>query len=56
MARIFIIRTLHQILRWSSQEDEVGGGCSGHREIRNAYKILVRNPEGKTTLGSLRHR
>jgi hypothetical protein len=34
--------------------------CEGHvasiGEIRNAYKMLVRKPEGKTPLGRPRHR
>jgi hypothetical protein len=34
--------------------------CDGHvacvGEIRNAYKILVRNSEGKSSLGRPRHK
>jgi hypothetical protein len=30
-------------------EDEMGGACVMHEEIRNAYKILVGKPELKTT-------
>jgi hypothetical protein len=28
-------------------EDEMGRACSTNREKRNAYRILVGNPEGK---------
>jgi hypothetical protein len=34
----------------------VGGACGAYGEMRNAYKILVGKPEGKRTLGRLRHR
>jgi hypothetical protein len=34
----------------------MGGACSAHWEIRNAYKILVRKPEGKRPLGRPRRR
>jgi hypothetical protein len=27
--------------------DEMGGVCSTHGEMRNAYKVLVGKPEGK---------
>jgi hypothetical protein len=33
----------------------MGGAYSTH-EMRNAYKILVRRPEGKRSLGRHRHR
>jgi hypothetical protein len=36
------------------KEDGMGGACSTYGEKRNAYRILVRNPEGKTSLGSPR--
>jgi hypothetical protein len=29
----------------------MGGACSAHGEMRNAYKILVGKPEGKKLLG-----
>jgi hypothetical protein len=29
----------------------MGGACSTHREKRNAYRILMGNPEGKRLLG-----
>jgi hypothetical protein len=32
----------------------MGGACSIHGEMRNAYKIFVGNPEGNRPLG--RHR
>jgi hypothetical protein len=34
----------------------MGGVCSMHGEKRNAYRILVGNPEGKSPLGRLRRR
>jgi hypothetical protein len=40
-----VVRTLDQI-----QEDEMGGAFSTNGEMRNAYKILVGNPEGKRPL------
>jgi hypothetical protein len=33
------------------KEDEMGRGCSTNGEKRNAYRILVRKPEGKRPLG-----
>jgi hypothetical protein len=32
----------------------MGGACSTHAELRNAYKILVGKPEGKRPLERLR--
>jgi hypothetical protein len=32
------------------KEFRVGGNCSGYGEVRNAYKILVVNPEERRTL------
>jgi hypothetical protein len=32
------------------EEDEVGSACSKHGEQRNAYRVLVGKPEGKTPL------
>jgi hypothetical protein len=29
------------------KEDSMGGVCSTHEEIRNAYNILIEKPEGK---------
>jgi hypothetical protein len=37
------------------QEDEIGGACS-MQEMRNAYKMLVKKPEGKRLLRRHRHR
>jgi hypothetical protein len=34
----------------------MGGSCSAHWKIRNAYKILVGRPEGKRPLGSRRRK
>jgi hypothetical protein len=34
-------------------ENEMGRTCSSMVEIRNAYKILVRKPEGKRLLEGL---
>jgi hypothetical protein len=33
------------------KEDEIGGSCSMHEHMRNAYKIMVGKPEGKRPLG-----
>jgi hypothetical protein len=38
------------------KEDEIGRACSTNGEKRNAYRILVGNPEGKIPLGRLRRR
>jgi hypothetical protein len=32
-------------------EDEVGGECSTHGEVRNAYKISVGKPDHSEDLG-----
>jgi hypothetical protein len=37
-------------------EDEMGGPCSEHEEMRNASKILAGNPEGKRPLGRPKRR
>jgi hypothetical protein len=29
------------------EEDEMGGPCSAHEKVRNAYKMLVRKPAEK---------
>jgi hypothetical protein len=49
--RSFITCMLQQV-----KEDETGGACSMHGEVRNAYKSLVEKPEGKISLGRLRCR
>jgi hypothetical protein len=38
------------------KEDEMGRACSTNGEKRNAYKILVGNPEGKRPPGRPRRR
>jgi hypothetical protein len=38
------------------KEDEMGRACSTHGEKRNAYRILVGNPDGKRPLGRPRRR
>jgi hypothetical protein len=38
------------------KEDEMGKACSTHGENRNAYRGLVRKPEGKIPLGTPRRR
>jgi hypothetical protein len=38
------------------KQDEMVGLCSKHGEMRNAYKIFVRKPEGKRPLGKHRRR
>jgi hypothetical protein len=37
-------------------EDEMGGACSMHRRVRNAFKIVVRKPERRRHLGRPRYR
>jgi hypothetical protein len=37
-------------------QDEMGGACSTHGDMRNGYKILVGEPEGKRPLRRPRHR
>jgi hypothetical protein len=32
------------------KEDEMGGACRAHGEMRNVYKILVGKPKGKRPL------
>jgi hypothetical protein len=44
--RSYITCTLDQV-----KEDERGRACSTNGEKRNAYRILVGNPEGKRPLG-----
>jgi hypothetical protein len=39
-----------------TKEDETDKACSTNEEKRNAYRILVKNPEGKRSLGRPRHR
>jgi hypothetical protein len=38
------------------KEDEMGRACSTKGAKRNAYRILVGNPEGKRPLGRPRHK
>jgi hypothetical protein len=38
------------------KEDEMGRACITNGENRNAYRILVGKPEGKTQLGRPRRR
>jgi hypothetical protein len=46
MMRKFIIRTIRKIEYANKiKEDEIGGACSRHGEMRNAYQILVGKPE-----------
>jgi hypothetical protein len=33
------------------EEDLMGGACSTNREKKNAYRLLVGQPEGKRPLG-----
>jgi hypothetical protein len=37
-------------------KDGMGGACSTHGEVSNAYKILVGKLEGNRSLGRPRHR
>jgi hypothetical protein len=47
-----IIRQRHYLCK----EDEMGGTCSTHGNLRNAYKVLVGKYEGKISLGRPRLR
>jgi hypothetical protein len=38
------------------KEGEMGGTCNTHGDVRNAYKILVGEPEEKRLLGRPRRR
>jgi hypothetical protein len=51
----FITRKLHQV-KGDQIKDAMDGACSTHRDMRNAYNILVGEPEGKTSLVRSRHR
>jgi hypothetical protein len=33
------------------KEDAMGGACSTYGKMKDAYKIFIRNPEGKRPLG-----
>jgi hypothetical protein len=35
---------------------EMGGACSAHGKVKNAYKIFVGKPEGKIPFGGPWHR
>jgi hypothetical protein len=37
-------------------KDEVGGACSSHGEVINAYTMLIGKPEGKRLLGRPRRK
>jgi hypothetical protein len=39
-----------------SKEDEMGGACGAHGEVRGACNILVGKPEGRRPLGRPRRR
>jgi hypothetical protein len=43
---ISVLINTHQI-----KENEMGGACSMYGENRNAYRVLVRKPVGKSPLG-----
>jgi hypothetical protein len=49
---------IHILYSWSNIGQENQGQEDRHNmgENRNAYRILVGNPEGKTPLGTPRHR
>jgi hypothetical protein len=44
------------VLNDVAKEDEMGGACSTNGEKRNAYRLLLGKPEGKTPLGGPWHR
>jgi hypothetical protein len=43
--------TAHQVMK-----DKMGRACSTHAEMKNAYRILARRPEGKRQLERTRGR
>jgi hypothetical protein len=56
--RSFITCTLRLVYNQNDQvkEDEMGRTCSTHGDKRNAYRVVVRKPEGKRPQGRIRHR
>jgi hypothetical protein len=53
----FIISTLTEYYQNDQiEEDEMGGTCGPHWEVRIVYRILVRKSEGKRLLGRHKHR
>jgi hypothetical protein len=38
------------------ETNKMGGSCSALKEGRGVYRVLVRNPEGKRSLGRPRRR
>lgn len=56
VTRNLTIFSLNRIfLRCQIREDEIGGLCITHGDMKNAYKILVRNPKKKRIFGRRRH-
>jgi hypothetical protein len=51
MLKISLTCSLYRV-----KEDEMGSACSTNGEKRNAYRILMGNPEGKRPLGRPRRR
>jgi hypothetical protein len=50
--RIFCFSSFHtRCFGGQIEEYEMGGDCSKHGEMRNAYKMLVGKLEGKRSLG-----
>jgi hypothetical protein len=40
---------------WEIEEHETGWTCSMHDEMRKAYKILFRHPQGRRPLRRFKH-
>jgi hypothetical protein len=54
--RSFIIYYSPNIIRMMKIKEDMGGACSAHGEIRNAYRISVGKSEGKGLLRRRRRR
>jgi hypothetical protein len=52
---ILIVHLTDYCYKCQDNKDEMGGACSEHGEIRNAYKMLIGTPEGKKAFGRPRH-
>jgi hypothetical protein len=51
MMRSLMICTARPILFGDKIKNKMGGACSAYGERRGVYRVLVRKPEGKRTLG-----
>jgi hypothetical protein len=50
------VKVINIFIRTVFEEGEMGRPCSTNGEKRNAYRLLVGNPEGKRPLGRPRRR